>query len=390
MRILYSHYLDDDDHPAARMTRSIAAELRAIGHEVHIYASRFGAADSPEAKASVRKFSRLRGVLWFAKTMRRDRRRDRADLDAVRKFSPDVVLARQDAYRASMRRAARRAGVPLVTYADAPVAHEVRTFGRGPRWHPPGVVEWIERATLKASRRVVTVSAPSAEILRRYWLDVPIDAIPNGVDPSRFGVMTIEERLARRRALGISEPIVIGFQGTFKPFHGVERLGEMIRSTADRPDVRWLIVGDGPGLPALREAVGVDSRCTFLGRRPPEEMGSLLSLIDVAVAPHELASGPFYFCPLKILEYAAAGCAIVASDQGDIPAMLDDGNAAVLLRDDQLSTWTGALGELLDDPARRASLGASAREFALSHRTWRTTAEGVARACCSAVRETAT
>ena len=277
-----------------------------------------------------------------------------------------------------------------MTYADAPVAHEVRTYGRGPRWHPPGVVEWIERGTLKASRRVVTVSAPSAEILRRYWLDVPIDAIPNGVDPSRFVRMTQDEKLARRRALGIAEPLVVGFQGTFKPFHGVERLGELIRSTADRPDVRWLIVGDGPGLPALREAVGFESRCTFLGRRPPEEMGALLSLLDVAVAPHELARGPFYFCPLKILEYAAAGCAIVASDQGDIPAMLDDGNAAVLLRDDDLSAWTRALGDLLDDPARRAALGESARQFALRHRTWRATAEAVARACRSAVGGSAT
>ena len=53
----------------------------------------------------------------------------------------------------------------------------------------------------------------------------------------------------------------------------------------------------------------------------------MLSLVDVAVVPHAYSASHFYFCPLIILEFAAAGCAVIASSQGDIPNLLDDGRA---------------------------------------------------------------
>lgn len=385
MRIVYAHYLIDDDHPAARMVAAIASELRTLGHDVKVHASRWGEPAKPSGGPAKAPSSSLRGRLWFAKMMWRDRKRTPEDLKAIREFAPDVVLARQDAYRTSMVRAAKMAGVPLVTYADCPVAHEIRMLDDGSRWHPSGMVERLERSTLSASRRVITVSRPAAEILERYRLEVPIEVVPNGVHPERFPEIAPEERLAKRRSLGIEAPIVAGFQGTFKAFHGIDRLRDLILSTTDRQDVHWLMVGDGPELPALREAAAAHPRCTFLGRRPPETVPGFLALMDVAVAPHEVGKGPFYFCPLKLLEYAAAGCAILASDQGDIPSLLDDGRAAVLLREPGIEAWRVALDRLLSDGGTRERLGRSAREFVLANRTWKRTAERVGHALALAI-----
>ena len=379
MKILYSHYLADDGHPAVRMIHAIGEGLRDLGHDVWIHRS-YGDA-GPRSTATARpktgRLSALRGKLWFAKAIARNSSMGRRDLAAIDAFRPDVVLARQDAYCDSMARAAERRRVPLVTYADAPVAYETRHHGDRSRWHPPGLVEAIERRTLRRSRAVIAVSNPAAGVLADYGVEVPIEVIPNGVHPERFPELSDSDRRRGRLALGIEAPHVLGFQGGFQSFHGLDRLRDLMLWTARRPDVHWLMIGDGPGRAALEQAVAGRVRATFLGRRPPESMGPLLGLIDIALAPHEFA-GVFYFCPLKILEYTAAGCAIIAGDQGDVSSLLDDGRAGILVADGEFTSWTNALDRALDDPTGSRERGRAARSFVLRNLTWRITAEKVA------------
>lgn len=381
MKVLYSHYLAHDRHPAACMVEAIAAEMREIGHEVRVHRSR--GPELPEGPESSRegrsRTAALRGKVWFARELGRNRAMDRRDSRAIDDFRPDIVVARQDAYCSSMAQAAARAGVPLVTYADAPVALEARRFAGPSRWHPPGLVEAVESRVLRASRAIVTVSGPAAQVLAAYKQGAPIHVVPNGVHPGRFPEVSAAERTRRRADLGINSPLVLAFAGSFKPFHGIGRLRDLILATFGRPEVHWLLIGDGPGRAELREAVGGLGSVTFLGRRPPESVGALLALADIAVAPHEIDDGPFYFCPLKILEYGAAGCAVVAGDQGDIPELLDGGRAGVLVRENRAVAWTSALDRLIDDPEGRRRLGREARRRVLGQFTWRHTAEAVGR-----------
>src|SRR5262249_15557257 len=121
----------------------------------------------------------------------------------------------------------------------------------------------------------------------------------------------------------------------------------------------------------LQAALRYRPDVVFLGRRPPQELGSLLALVDVAVSPHPILEGDFYFCPLKVLEYAAAGCAVVASAQGDVPRLLDLGRVGVALSDPNLQAWYTAIVGLLDDPERAAFLGREARAWVHDHYTWR-------------------
>ena len=64
------------------------------------------------------------------------------------------------------------------------------------------------------------------------------------------------------------------------------------------------------------KAVAENSSVTVLGRQPPDRMGELVGVMDIGISTHVFVQGPFYLCPLKILEYAAAGCAVVASAGG--------------------------------------------------------------------------
>lgn len=391
MRILYSHYLSDLDHPAARMTQQIGNELHRLGHEVKLYASDpLAQRNSPAAgqtggwggALSAHKWpvKWLRQKLWFLKRMLQNRRRVVGDREAIRQFRPDIVLARQDAYCWSVAQAASELNIPLVTYADAPVAYETRLFNDERRWHPGGVVERIERWTLQQSQAAITVSHPAAKLLKRYRQNVPIHVNPNGIDPQSFRQISGQERQQLRSALGIPENnVVIGFQGTFRSFHGIDRLADLIRSTAGRTGVTWLLVGDGPQLPALRAEVQGRNDVIVMGKVSTDEMPGLLSLMDIAVAPHARMEGEFYFCPLKILEYAATGCATLASRQGDIPLLLADGTAGEIVDADQIEVWTRKLDALIEDRDRRSLLGQRARNYVMENLTWQQTAKRVER-----------
>jgi glycosyltransferase involved in cell wall biosynthesis len=378
MRILFSHYLLDDDSPPAWITRTLTAEFRALGHEVELHRS----AGSPRGGGNLASrpgggrpsaVQRVRDRLWFARAMARDRRRDSREREAIARFRPDVVLARHDAYCGSMTRAAVRAGVPLVVYVDAPAAYETRIHNTARRWHPPGLVEWMEGRALRPARALTANSHPTAEIVRgAYGLTAPIVVTGNGLHPEHFPARDESRRQDRLRALGIDpSACVLGFQGTFRAFHGIDRLGELMRALADRTDAHWMLIGDGPERARLEAEVRGQVRATFLGRRDPEEMGGLLTLVDVAVVPHAFLPGPFYLSPMKVVECAAAGCAVVASAQGDIPRLLDEGRSGVTLDTPEIAVWAEAIRGLIDDPERRCELGRRARGHVHGQLTWR-------------------
>ena len=381
MKILISHNLLDDDVAPVRVVRSFGLELERLGNEVRFHRSSgdpvpgsHGGGGNAVAGARPGRLDRLKNRAWFAKALARNVPMYRRDVRAIRAFGPDVVLARHDAYCASMALASGRCGAPLVVYADVPVAYETRQYHSKSRWHPPGLVEAVDRFALARARAITSTSRPGADEIARYNPGVPIEVISNGVHPEQFPEVSHSERLARRSALGVERPLVLGFQGTFRAFHGIDRLSDLMTATARRGDVHWLIVGDGPELRALRGAVR-DVPATFLGMQPHSRMSELLSMVDVAVAPHQFVEGVFYLAPLKILEYAAAGCAVVAGAQGDIPLLLDRGRVGVLLDEPDSPAWVKAIEQLLDDPARRIALGRAARDFVLTNYSW----ENVAR-----------
>jgi glycosyltransferase involved in cell wall biosynthesis len=382
MRVLFSHYLIDDASPPARVVQAIAQEMARLGHAVEIHRSHgpatAGAAGTISPAGARTTAAWWKGRVWFARALARNRTMARRDRAAIARFRPELIVVRHDAYCLSMAHEAHHAGIPLVTYADAPAAHELRRYySHGTRWHPPGLAEALERRSLRASAGVTTVSRPAARMLAEtYGLTMPVRAIPNGVHPDQFPAIDAAQRQEGRRALGITASHVVAFQGTFRPFHGVDRLQEMILTLRDRSDVHWLLLGDGPLRPDLEQALAGRVTATFAGHQPADRMGALLGLVDVLVVPHDFAPpGQFYLCPLKILEGAAAGCAVIASAQGDIPWLLDDGRAGILLDRPEIAAWAQAIASLLDDDSRRQALGVAARRHILDQFTWQRTAQ---------------
>jgi glycosyltransferase involved in cell wall biosynthesis len=115
---------------------------------------------------------------------------------------------------------------------------------------------------------------------------------------------------------------------------------------------------------ALRDQVStaaLSGTVRFLGQCDSLAIRAELQRAEVFVAPFvELANGDKDGIPTAVLEAMAAGCAIVATDAGSIPEIVDDGCEAIVVPQRDAQTLGLALARLAAEPALVRSLGLAA------------------------------
>ena len=253
-------------------------------------------------------------------------------------------------------------GIWIADHWDRPLPHR-RTF------------EAIERTNLRHAHLVVTVSKVlKEELLGKGVEPHRILVLPNGVDPRVY--RPERDGSAVRRRLGIEGKTVIGFIGTFGPWHGAEVLALSAAEVARRhPRAAFLFVGDGPGMKRVREILresGAEDCCRFTGTVPQEEAPDYLAACDLYVSPHvpNRDGSRFFGSPTKLFEYMAMGRGIVASDLEQIGEVLEAERTALLVPPEDPGALAAALIRLSEDPSLRSRLGRAAREAAVERHTW--------------------
>jgi len=201
----------------------------------------------------------------------------------------------------------------------------------------------------------------------------------NAVDPTQFRPDVDGSTV--RQALGLDGSVVVGFSGTFGNWHGIPSLAAALpRVCRARPDVRWLLMGDGPLRHLVDDAVrvhGLADRVHQPGLVPHARMPAYLAACDVLVSPHgrQADGGEFFGSPTKLFEYMAAGRPIVASALGQIAEVLQHERTALLVPPDDPEALSGAIIRLVDNACLRDHLGKAAREAAVERHTWRQNAD---------------
>ena len=279
-------------------------------------------------------------------------------LDAARRHGvPDAIYERYSLGGTAGLEAARALGCPFVLEVNAPLQMEASR-------HRPDTADAATAATevllMTSADLVITVSHP----LRDHLLDLrggrPTVVVPNGCNPSAFAA---EPQPDPRPT--------IGFLGHPKPWHGADRLVPVLAGVRARGiDARLLLVGGGEGAQFVMrdaQAAGLAHTVEVTGPLSHHDAARAISSAGVGLAPYH-PDEFFYFCPLKVVEYMAAGIPVVASRLGDIPWLVGDAGVMADARD--VDAIIDQTARLLADPAAGVAMGQRGRVRALRDLTW--------------------
>lgn len=224
-----------------------------------------------------------------------------------------------------------------------------------------------------AARRAVAVTSASEAMARvvRSLSGVDPEIVRFGVDVSRFASQF-------DGTASSDEPFTIGFLKGLSRRYGPDVLiAAMPRIVKRWPDARLLVGGDGPMRPSLEQAAaetGVADSISFEGRIDPADVPEFLARIDLLVNPSRSES-----FGVVLLEAAAAGVPVVATDVGGVREAVVAGETALLVPPDNAAALAEAVIALAADPDRREHMGRVAFEMARSRHRWETSVDRMER-----------
>lgn len=259
-----------------------------------------------------------------------DRWRDLTEVGAARRvarvatrLAPSLVWERHALWSDAGWKVHAATGCRWILEVNAPLVEERRRYETVRR------LAWAqawERDVLRAAPEVIAVSRWLVDWLVGEVGCARVRHVPNGVRP-RTGA-----REATRAALGVQDRFVVGFLGSLKPWHGVERLPAILDAL---PDAVGLLVGDGPV--RVRHP-----RLLAVGQVDEARAADLVAAMDVGLAPYG-PDAPPWFCPLKVLAYRAQGTPVVGTDVGDTRELVGAGGSVVPVAElaDACRAWRG-------------------------------------------------
>ncbi|MDH5525234.1 MAG: glycosyltransferase [Desulfobulbaceae bacterium] len=237
----------------------------------------------------------------------------------------------------------------------------------------------LEIINFAAADLIVVVSKVLAdELVERGVEPERILVNPNGVDPDRYRPDI--NGGAVRAHYGLGGTFVVGFIGTFGPWHGAEILAEAVgeyfqKNPAKRGKVKFLFIGDGQGLPEVQRIVernNVADECVFTGLISQQEGPEHMAACDILVSPHvpNIDGSRFFGSPTKLFEYMAMGKPIVASKLEQLSEVLTHKSTAWLVPPGDVAALVDGIEQVYADADLGKLLAENARKVACQKHTW--------------------
>jgi glycosyltransferase involved in cell wall biosynthesis len=223
----------------------------------------------------------------------------------------------------------------------------------------PAYAQQHRSAVVRAYDRADVILAPSsylADAFRPWGYDIAV--VPNLLP---FDPPAGQARTEARPALMWMRT----FAEEYDPLAAVEAFRIVAEA---HPAATLTMAGTDHGLLAATRArvdeLGLADRVAFPGYLDAAGKADAFARHDLFLNTNRVDN-----TPVSVLEAAAAGLVPVAMRVGGIPALLTDGTDSVLVAPGDAEAMAAAVGDLLADPARFATLSAGARDLA-QRSTW--------------------
>lgn len=243
-------------------------------------------------------------------------------------------------------------------------------------------VKQQQQVVLRAADIILSPSTVHMAYLQSQGIDPrKCYQVPNGVNAEHFTPATpaltkqTEQPEQPEQTDTTNQLLQLVYVGTLAPWQGLEHLLEATAQVT--APFQLQLVGKGQrrwvrDLMTRAFQLHLSHQLDIVGPVSYEQVPRYLQQADIALAPLDTSDrNCVQGCmPLKILEYMACGCAIIASDIPVNRALLSHEHNALLYPAEDTEALAAAIQRLAQDPGLRQRLGAQARADVLQHYAW--------------------
>ena len=279
---------------------------------------------------------------------------------------PDLVIATSPQFFAGL------AGAIVAKLKRRPFVLEIRDLwpksvvelgqlGPGPIL---STLEILERWLYHSAAGIVVNTRTFRQHMRdRDVAEENIELIYNGIDPTMFKPREPDRELLAKHDLDAY--FTVAYVGTLGLAHGLTLLVDVAERMKNRPELRFVLIGDGADREKLEEDIarrGLNN-IVMLGLQPREAMPRWIASIDVLLVM--LRDLPVFetVIPSKIFEFLAQERPVVLAAKGEIRRMMEEANGALVIDPEVEDQMVSAIENIMSDPE-------SARLRAESGRNW--------------------
>jgi glycosyltransferase involved in cell wall biosynthesis len=375
--ILYQ-FFQGDDEPGHNLILALARSLRAGGDQVSVVSSEYGymcprpveipfwrsliRRETVDGVPVVRTFSYAYGHSGLSRRVLSMTSFSISCLfGLLRGPSPDVIYASSPPLLPmfSAWLASRLRGAPLVLeIRDLWPASLVELAAL--RGKPAiSVMSWLERFLYDRSALIITLTEGiRRNIVSRGWPSEKVHTIRYGVSAQRF--FPDQDAAKRVRAAegweNCNVVLYLGAHGLPNNLDVILRAADRLR---DRPDIRFVLIGDGiekERLVATATGSGL-SNVVFRAPIAARDAPAYINAADLCVATLRDVALFRGAVPSKLIEYMACGKAVVVGVRGEAEAIVEEAGAGLVFEPDDDAQLAACVKTLIDDPARRATMG---------------------------------
>jgi glycosyltransferase involved in cell wall biosynthesis len=340
-------FLPKIDGVVTRLSQTIKHLVR-FGHEVLVIA--------PDGGLSEYEGAQVQGVKGFSLPLYPDMKVaiPRPSVgQALEELKPDLIHAIHPVVLGSLAfHYSKRRAVPLVVSYHAQLDKYLHYYGLG-KLEP---LFWkATRSAYNLSDLALATSPAMVDLLRRKGLK-RVELWQKGVDTETFNPDKASRELRERLTQGHPEDKLMVYVGRLSAEKDIEACRPVLQAV---PGLRLALIGDGPHRDKLKEYFA-GTPTYFAGFLRGSELAAAYASSDIFfIASRTETLG------LVVLEAMAAGCAVVAANEGGIPDIVREGVTGHLFKHGDQAAAIAAVQKLISDDVHRDAVRRAARTDAM-------------------------